>query len=152
MIDKEKVRIMTDAAMEDAHDHRRKRIAVRYYPEDYVGVQVFKGAVGVTFLFFAVLSIWALADADDWMTWKLARIKAYAGRLLVLYLIVLAVTILILVLVYTLRYYQSRRMMRREIRSLRKIERIYDHEERKERNSARPGRESRGGSRSREDR
>lgn len=140
MIDEEKVKLMTDAAMEDARDRRRKRAAVRYYPEDYVGIQVFKGAAGMTLLFLAVLGIWAMADADDWMTWKLSEIRAYAGRLVLLYVLLLAVTILTLILVYTLRYYQSRKLMRHEIRDLRRIESIYDSEERRERRIQTAGR------------
>lgn len=131
MINKEKVMIMTKAAMEENRSGKRKRPAVDYFPEDYVGFQVIKGLVGVTILYVIVVACWGLYTADVWMvSYTFPQLWDMFIRLLMLYGVVMIVSAVILVLVYSLRYYQAKTMVKEEEFQLRKLSRYYEREER----------------------
>ena len=129
MISKEKVMIMTKAAMEESRTRSRRYPASRYFPEDYVGFQVLKGIIGVTFLFLLVVGGWALSTADTWMTWSFTRLWEILIQLFIIYIAIILAAAVILLLVYSLRYYQSKQRMKEEEYQLKKLCRYYDKEE-----------------------
>ncbi len=132
MINKEKVVIMTKAAMEESRSGKRKRPATDYFPEDYVGMQLFKGLLGVTILYAILVAVWGLYTADIWMiTYTVPQLIEMAKQILLIYAIVMAVSAVILLLVYSLRYYQARTMVKEEEYQLKKLCRYYEREERK---------------------
>jgi hypothetical protein len=96
-----------------------------------VGFQVIKGLVGVTILYVIVVACWGLYTADVWMvSYTFPQLWDMFIRLLMLYGVVMIVSAVILVLVYSLRYYQAKTMVKEEEFQLRKLSRYYEREER----------------------
>ena len=132
MISEEKIQIMTQAALAEGHNKRDKRPASDYFPEDYVGLQVVKGVAGVTLVYLFFVACWALYTADIWMvSYTIPQLINLAERLLLLYVLVAVLSAVILILVYSLRYYQARTMIKEEEYYLRRLMKYYDNEERK---------------------
>ena len=132
MINKEKVVIMTKAAMEESRSGKRKRPAMDYFLEDYVGLQVVKGLIGVTLVYVLLVAAWGLYTADVWMiSYTVEQLFDMGRQLLLLYLVVLVMSAVILILVYSLRYYQAKTMVKEEEYQLKRLVRHYENEERK---------------------
>ncbi len=130
MINKEKVVLMTKTAMAAKKNERENFPATDYFPEDYVGFQVIKGVLGVTLLYVLILAGWGLYTADVWMTaYSFAELLDLAKRLILLYAVVAALSAIILLLVYSLRYYQARTSIKEQEYNLHKLCRLYDEEE-----------------------
>ncbi|MCD8053189.1 MAG: hypothetical protein LUF00_03935 [Lachnospiraceae bacterium] len=131
MIDRDKVIAMTKAAMDDSKNRKKSSPAKNYFADDYVSVQVLKGILGMTVVYVLLVSCWALYTADVWMLYSLERILEMGKYLGILYLCVLLATILILVLIYTLRYSQARRALREQQNDLRRVRNHYEHTEKR---------------------
>ena len=130
MIDKEKVVIMTKAAMEETRSGKKKRPAVDYFPEDYVGLQVIKGLIGISVLYVLAAGAWALYTAESWLaSYSYADLFELGKKFLLLYVIVMAMSAVILVMVYALRYYRARAMVKEEAHQLRRLCKYYEKTE-----------------------
>lgn len=129
MIHKEKVEWMTKTAMAEKKYRRDISPAAHFFPEDYVGFQVVKGILGVTCLYILIVAGWALYTADVWMTaYTFAQLLDLGRRLLLLYIVIAVLSAVILLLVYSLRYYQAKTSLKEEEYNLRKLCRMYDEE------------------------
>lgn len=132
MIDKERVMLMTKTAMSEKKHQKDIFPAVDFFPEDYVGFQVVKGIVGVTCIYLLIVAGWAVYTADTWMTaYSFAQLIDLGKRLLLLYAVIALLSGVILLLVYSLRYYQAKTSLKEEEYNLRRLCRLYDEEERK---------------------
>ena len=132
VIDKERVMLMTKTAMTAKKREREVFPASDYFPEDYVGFQVIKGIIGVTCIYALIVAGWAMYTADTWMTaYTFAQLFDLGRRLLLLYLVIALLSGVILLLVYSLRYYQAKTSLKEEEYNLRRLCRLYDEEERK---------------------
>ena len=130
MINKEKVMIMTRAAMEESRSGKKKRPAMDYFPEDYVGLQVIKGLIGVTIMYAIAVAAWALYTSDQWLAYySYVDLFEMGKRFLLLYVIVLAASAVILIMVYSLRYHRARSLVKEEAHQLRKLCKYYDKTE-----------------------
>ncbi len=130
MVNEEKVRVMTAAALAERQQKRDTFLAVNFYGDDYVSFQAIKAVIGVTFSYALVLALWALGRLDALMTqYSLPDLITMAKGFLVLYLLVLLVTVFLSVLVYTSRYWQARERMRVYQANLKKLHRFYRKEE-----------------------
>lgn len=132
MISEEKIQIMTQAALAEERNRKDKRPAVNFFPEDYVGFQVIKGVIGVTLVYIFFVVCWGLYTADTWMvSYTLPQLINLAQRLILLYVLIAVLSAIILILVYSLRYYQARTMVKEEEYHLRRLHKYYDNEDRK---------------------
>ncbi len=130
MIDRERVTVMTKAAMDESHNRRKIFPAMNFYADDYVSFQVLKGILAVTLFYILAVACWALYTADTWMLYSVDEALSLLVRLGLLYLCVLVVSVIILILVYALRYTQSRRVVKEQQRDLKKISHFYENQER----------------------
>ena len=129
MINKEKVVMMTAAAMEEHRSGKRKRPATDYFPEDYVGLQVIKGLIGITMVYALLIGAWGIYTAETWLaSYSYADLFDLGRRFLLLYIAVMVVSAIILLLVYSLRYYQAKTMIREEEAPLKKLCRYYENQ------------------------
>ena len=118
---------MTAAAMEENRSGKKKRPATDFFPEDYVGIQTVKGLIGITLVYGLIVGAWFVCTADVWLsTYSYGDLLDLAKRFLILYAVVMVVSAIILVLVYSLRYYQAKSMAREEENKLRKVCRFYE--------------------------
>ena len=112
MVNETKVKWMTKAAMVKKKEERGMFITSRFYGDDYVSFQVIKAVLGVSFGFVPVEELFLILKS----MW-------------ILYLMLVLATILISVLVYTSRFWRARDHAREYTSSLKKIQKIYQKEE-----------------------
>ena len=130
MVNEEKVKLMTAAALAQQKKKRDTFLAVNFYGDDYVSFQAIKAVIGVTFSYVLVLALWALGRLDALLTaYSLPDLLALAESFLILYLLLLLVTVFLSVLVYTSRYWRARENMRSYQSNLKKLHRLYRKEE-----------------------
>ncbi len=130
MVNEEKVKLMTAAALAQQKKKRDTFLAVNFYGDDYVSLQAIKAVIGVTFSYVLVLALWALGRLDTLLTaYSLPDLLTLAKSFLVLYLLLLLVTVFLSVLVYTSRYWRARENMRAYQSNLKKLHRLYRKEE-----------------------
>lgn len=130
MINETKVKWMTKAALIKQKEEQDTFIVSRFYGDDYVSLQAIKAVIGVTISFFLLVGLWALENSEELLTlYSVESLLAMGKGLLVIYVIVLLLTILISVLVYTSRFWKAKESYREYQNSLRKIQRMYQKEE-----------------------
>ena len=134
MINETKVKWMTKAALVKQKDEQDTFIASRFYGDDYVSFQTIKAVIGVTISFFLLVGLWALENSEELLTmYSVESLFAMAKGLLVIYVVVLLLTILISVLVYTSRFWKAKESYKEYQISLKKIQRMYQKEEKERR-------------------
>lgn len=130
MVNEEKVKLMTAAALAQQEKKRDTFLAVNFYGDDYVSFQAIKAVIGVTFSYVLVLALWALGRLDTLLTaYSLPDLLALAESFLILYLLLLLLTVFLSVLVYTSRYWRARENMKAYQSNLKKLHRLYRKEE-----------------------
>ena len=130
MIDENKIRLMTQAAMIRKKDKKRTFTAGHFYGGDFVSLQVIKTIIGVTFAFGIVFALWILPNAEEIMiTYHIAELLNAAKYLLVIYIAVLLISCLLTVLVYTSQYWKAKSSMKTYSSTLRKLDRLYKKQE-----------------------
>lgn len=129
MVNETKVKWMTKAAMVKKKEERGMFITSRFYGDDYVSFQVIKAVLGVSFGSCSLWhsGLWRIRGASD----SLFRGRTFSDpeEYVVLYLMLVLATILISVLVYTSRFWRARDHAREYTSSLKKIQKIYQKEE-----------------------
>ena len=126
MVNEEKVRLMTKAAMIKKKEERKTFTISRFYGDDFVSFQAVKGVIGVTIAFVLILALWVLENSEILMTqYPIANLFALAGNIIFIYLLVVLATVLISVLVYTARFWKSKETAKEYQSSLKKLQRMY---------------------------
>ena len=126
MVNEEKVRLMTKAAMIKKKEERKTFTISRFYGDDFVSFQAVKGVSGVTIAFVLILALWVLENSEILMTqYPIANLFALAGNIIFIYLLVVLATVLISVLVYTARFWKSKETAKEYQSSLKKLQRMY---------------------------
>lgn len=130
MVNESKVRLMTNAAMIKQKETRKSFTGSHFYGDDYVSFQIIKGVIGATIGFVLVFGLWALENSETLMTqYPIKSLFELAGVIVLIYLLVVLVTVLICLLVYTARFWKSKESAREYQANLKKLQRMYQQEE-----------------------
>ena len=130
MVNETKVKWMTKAAMVKKKEERGMIITSRFYGDDYVSFQVIKAVLGVSFGFVLVVVLWFMENSEALLTaCSVEELFLILKSMWILYLMLVLATILISVLVYTSRFWRARDHAREYTSSLKKIQKIYQKEE-----------------------
>jgi len=134
MVDEEKVRLMTEVALAEQKEKKDTLLATRYYSDDYIGFQVLKSWIGITFLYMFLLVLWALRYIDELTTqYSLSALFRLLARAGILYAVVSIVTIVICMLIYTSHYWKARSNSRGYVNALRKLQKFYQRDDKERR-------------------
>ena len=135
MVNETKVKLMTKAARIKKNDKRGTFNASHFFGDDYVSFQVLKAVIGVTFGFVLIAGLWFAENAEVILTsYSVQRLITMASGLLLIYVVVVLASILISILVYTSRFWDAKDSIREYQNTLKKIERIYQKEEKERKN------------------
>ena len=130
MIDETKIRLMTKAEMLRKKDKRATVTAGSFFGSDYVAFQVIKGVIGVIFVFALVMAGIFLVNAEEILTgYSLDELTQLIKMVIIIFLAILAVTIILTVLVYTSGYWRAREGRSEYRACLRKLEKYYKNTE-----------------------
>ena len=126
MINEDKVKLMTKAALMKKRNAQKNFAARSFFGTDYVSFQMLKAFVGVTAAFAFAAALYVLARFDELTTaYSFEQLLSFGKILLVLYAAVLLVAVLLSLLVYTTRYWEAKDDLREYQRILKQIGRFY---------------------------
>lgn len=131
MLNEEKVKLMTRAAVYEKHEGKKNMKMTKYFRGDYVSWNMIKTVAAVTFAYLIVAGCWVLYNLEylmeNFYTMDLAEI---IRQILVYYIAVLVVYTILSYIIYTIKYSMAMKSLKRFRSSLRKIRQI-SHEEAK---------------------
>lgn len=132
MIDREKVALMTGEAMEEKRNHRTAFPAAGFYMYDYVSFQVIKGILGISLFYIVVVAAWLVYTMDRWIgSLSMNGMKLILLHYCKLYILVVLISTAILIVVYILRWFRARDVLREQHTNLKLLKQYYDREDRK---------------------
>jgi hypothetical protein len=129
MIDEERVKELYHLAVYDEHREKECRQSGQYYIWDYVGKECIKSFFSGTLAFILLAIFAALANLTQITTFlNNVDLVSLAFKILILYLIFMAIYILATILIYCIRYVYRRKELRGYVNHLRRVRKMYRDE------------------------
>jgi uncharacterized Tic20 family protein len=126
MIDEERVKELYHMAVYDANRDKECRQAGKYFMWDYIGKECIKSFFSGSLAFIMLVLFVALGNLTQLTTYlNNVNLIGLAVRVLVLYVVFMAVYLLATILIYCIRYVYRRKELRGYMNHLRKLRRIY---------------------------
>lgn len=130
MINEERVRELYQMAVYDEHEDKKCRPMGEYYMWDYVGKELIKSFFSGTIAFMLLVALWVIGDMSAAIAYvNSTELMDLAIRFILLYVGFLAIYILITVFVYSIRYAEGRKKLRKYIGHLKKVSKMYHRED-----------------------
>lgn len=130
MIDEERVREMFHMAVYDRSEDRQARQMSEYYRIDYVGKELIKSFFSGTIVFLLLVLLVLLGVAEDVIDRLSSMDLAETGTMLVvLYAAFEFLYLLVTARIYRARYRSGRAELKKYYKHLKKVNRMYDREE-----------------------
>ncbi len=131
MVDKEKVRLMTQIAIYEKKEENRNLVMSRYFKEDYVKYNCLKTMVVTTICYWLVVGIYIAVRFEKLLmdAYTMDYFKVMSGLMLG-YVAVLGVFFVYTFVVFSIRFYRVKPGLVRYNRNLRRLIRVYKREER----------------------
>ena len=132
MINEEKVKIMDSLALYEKQEGRKYLPVSKYYRSDYIGLALIKNFFLVTIGYGLILALAAaynleyLLDNVHKMDLISLGITALIG-----YAVILGVYSVLTYIQYTVKYHKAKKSVKQYYSQLTRLEKIYNHEEKK---------------------
>ena len=131
MISKERVTELTHMAIYDQHEEKPAQQSGQYYCRDYVGKEVLKSFFSGTIAFGALFGLVFLVNMDMFFERLTSSdLTMLIFELALIYVLFMALYMLITVSVYYFRFKKGRNQLREYYRRVKKINKMYEREER----------------------
>lgn len=130
MINEERVKELFQLAVYDQHESRQERQTGEFYRSDYVGKEVLKSFFYGSIAFALILGLYVLYELEDILN-SLSTMD-YVGTaffLVFCYLVFMAVYLLLTAIVYRLRYRKGRMKLRAYYTHLKKVNKMYENDD-----------------------
>lgn len=131
MINEEKVKCMTKAAVYENGPEKKNISIDGYFKGDYMGLQMVKSALAYTAAFCILAAIWGMSNIEE-VSLKISQAE-YLNHLIKIVIILFAVGLVfyeIAIYIYYLKKYQSAKQSVKEFHTyLKKIHKFYEAEE-----------------------
>lgn len=127
MIDMERIREMTRLAAYEEHEGKQYRYAMQFFRRDFVSRHLLKGFFCGTIVFGLLLLAWGVCYMEE-LAANLSSMDLiqFGTSVLVKYLLFLFFYLLAVDIYANLHYAAGRRSLKRHIRRLKRLERLYD--------------------------
>ena len=134
MLSEERIKLMTRMASFEANEGRKMIPVTGYFRSDYVGFQMLRTAVSVTFAFLLFVGVMLFCRfdemlADFYRTDLQSMIRQYLGE----YVFVLLVYVLFAYILYSFRYTRAKKNVRVYQKALKKLSSMYSQGDGRER-------------------
>ena len=130
MVNEERLRPMVKMAMFDKNDGAECKPMIEYAREDYVAMQLLGSFITGTIAYVILFAMWALCDIDRLLGMITAdKLMNFIYSVGIRYIIFLGVYLILTYVVYHLRYSEGRKKVKKYFSSLKKINNIYEREE-----------------------
>lgn len=130
MVNEERLRHMIKISRFDTYDGKECRPMTQYARKDYISLQLLRSFVTGTICFGLMLGLWGVCSMQTLMEQiNSMDIRAFLIRLLTFYVIFLLVYLAATYLVFYVKYTAGRRKVKRYYSSLKKVNQMYEREE-----------------------
>lgn len=132
MLNEERIKLMTKLAKYEANEGKRNVQIGNYFRSDYITLQVIKSIISATIAFVVVFGMYLLYDFERLMSdiYKIELLDA-GKKILMAYVIFVAVYSIIAYLVYTYRYTKARKGLKKYYNNLKRLAYLYEKESKK---------------------
>lgn len=134
MINEEKVKSMTKAAVYESGKEKKNIEITNYYRGDYLGLQMVKSAIAYIVAFFALTLLWGMGNLERLML-KFSQ-PDYAGNLLTVIAVIFAIGLVVYEFLvyayYSSKYDQAKQSVGEYQEYLKEIYKFYDADNSKE--------------------
>ncbi|MBO5292322.1 MAG: hypothetical protein J6B10_03960 [Lachnospiraceae bacterium] len=132
MLNEERIKLMTRMASYEEHEGKKNVSIGSYFRSDYISLQVLKSVISATIAFVILCGAAVIYDFEVFMQDIYNKDLLAAGRkLLLVYVIFVAVYAVISYIVYSYRYSRARKSLRQYYNNLKQLSLLYEEENRK---------------------
>jgi type III secretory pathway component EscU len=129
MIDEERVKELYHLAVYDKNREEECRPSGKYFIWDYVGKECIKSFFSGSLAFILLVIFAALASLSEITTFlNNVNLVALAVRVLILYVVFMAIYLMATILIYCIRYVYRRKELRGYMNHLRRVRKMYRDE------------------------
>lgn len=130
MVNEERLRHMIHVAQFDANEGKKYKPMTQYARKDYVSLKLLGSFVSGTLCYGLLLGTWGLYSLEE-LLGRINRMDIETLKMLVLsYLLFLLMYLGATYIVFNLKYSEGRRKVRKYYSSLKKVNQLYEREER----------------------
>lgn len=132
MLNEERIRLMTRMASYEENEGKKNVSIGSYFRSDYISLQVLKSVISATIAFALLCGAVILYDLEVFMQDIYKEDLLAAGKkLLIYYIVFVAVYAVISYVVYSYRYNKARKSLRQYYNNLKQLSLLYEEENRK---------------------
>lgn len=130
MLNEGKVKMMTKMAAYEKHDGKKDIAICRFFKSDYIGLELLKSGVMITFAYLLCVTLYIVCNIDRYLR-DLGQIDLNAFLMSVgkVYLIILIIFTIIGYMLYSYRYDMAKKNIQTYSKRLKKLEKYYKLEE-----------------------
>ena len=132
MLNEERIRLMTRMASYEENEGKKNVSIGSYFRSDYISLQVLKSVISATIAFVLLCGAAVLYDFEIFMQdiYK-EDLLASGKKILIYYIVFVAVYAVISYVVYSYRYNRARKSLRQYYNNLKQLSLLYEEENRK---------------------
>lgn len=131
MVNEERLRHLIKISKFDTNDGKKCKPMIQYARKDYVSMQILQSFVTGTISYGLILVIWALYSMESLMKGiNTQELSEFLITLIVLYLIFMLIYFIATYIVFQVKYTHGRRKVKKYYSSLKKVNQMYEREER----------------------
>jgi hypothetical protein len=131
MVNEERISHMIKMAEFDSTQGKKCTPMIQYARRDYVSMHLLKSFVAGTLAFAAIFALWALYAAEELLrTLNSMDLVGFLVSILLKYIVFLGIYLVITYAVANQRYTSGRRKVKQYYSSLKKVDRMYERDER----------------------
>ena len=130
MINEERVRELYQMAVYDENEDKKCHPMGEYYIWDYAGKEIVKSFFSGTSAVGLLVALWVIGDMTAAIAYvNSADLMNLVIRLVLIYVGFMAIYLLVTVFIYSIRYAEGRKQLRKYAGHLKKVRRMYHRED-----------------------
>ena len=130
MINEERVRELYQMAVYDENEDKKCHPMGEYYIWDYAGKEIVKSFFSGTSAVGLLVALWVIGDMTAAIAFvNSADLMNLVIRLVLIYVGFMAIYLLVTVFIYSIRYAEGRKQLRKYAGHLKKVRRMYHRED-----------------------
>lgn len=131
MLNADKIKLMTKLSLFEEKEKSSTMLINHYFKKDYISFQMIQSAVFITLSFIAVIVLYVLYSAENWIAnAQIADLVSMGSLMLVSYIACLALYLVLTYLVSSRRYERAKKNQKVYHSGLKRLNRVYEVSER----------------------
>lgn len=129
MLNEERIKLMTKMAAYEEHEEKKNLAIGSYFRSDYISLQVIKSIISATLAFVIGFGVFIFYDFEVFMQdiYKVDLLEL-GKDLLTSYLIFMGIYAVIAYIVYTYRYNNAKKSLKKYFNNLKHLSKLYERD------------------------